>query len=132
VDGVNELWGGLLDPHSVALFPARFQAHGVAGFLVEHTTACTQLLLLPSQAQQLVVLVTTTAAAAAAAACSAVTLERIILSGEVCSSQLFQQLRTCFPTVQILNLYGQTETTGDVLYAILTETRPTTPTTGNL
>ena len=53
VDGVTELWGGLLDPMNVLVSvpPMQLRAKGVLA-LVEDMK-CTQLLLLPSQTSQL-------------------------------------------------------------------------------
>lgn len=113
VDGVTELWGGLLDAMNVlvAVPPAQLRGRGVIA-LVEDMQ-CTQLLLLPSQANQLLL------ASSEIHSCS--NLDRVIVSGEVCSSVLLEQFITRYPRTQLINLYGQTETTGDCLCAVLSD-----------
>jgi acyl-CoA synthetase (AMP-forming)/AMP-acid ligase II len=69
----------------------------------------TQLLLLPSQLSQLLLL----------PQCE--TLQRLIISGEQVSRFMVEQVCSKYPNLQLINLYGQTETTGDVLCAVLTE-----------
>lgn len=71
----------------------------------------TQITLLPSQLSQLFLLPKT----------ALMSLSRIIVSGEPFSESLFLKCRKLLPNCQIVNLYGQTESTGDVLYAILTD-----------
>ena len=113
VDGVTELWGGLLDPMNVivSVLPTQLRDRGVVA-LVEDMD-CTQLLLLPSQANQLLL--------ASSKTNSFLNLDRIIVSGEVCSSMLWEQFQIRYPKIQLINLYGQTETTGDCLCAVLTD-----------
>jgi len=70
----------------------------------------TQLTLLPSQLSQLLLLEPSKLAS----------LERVILSGEALSEALWENARNLLPVnCHILNLYGQTESTGDVLCADL-------------
>jgi acyl-CoA synthetase (AMP-forming)/AMP-acid ligase II/outer membrane protein assembly factor BamB/acyl carrier protein len=113
VDGVSELWGALLDPNNVlvSVTPIELRAKGVIT-LVEDMK-CTQLLLLPSQVSQLLLVSSEKVASH--------NLERVILSGEVCSTMIWEKFQTVYPKTQLINLYGQTETTGDVLYAIISE-----------
>ena len=113
VDGVSELWGALLDSNNVlvSVTPIELRAKGVVT-LVEDMK-CTQLLLLPSQVSQLLLVSSERVASH--------NLERIILSGEVCSTMIWKKFQTVYPLTQLINLYGQTETTGDVLYAIISE-----------
>lgn len=113
VDGVTELWGGLLDPMNVivSVLPMQLRDRGVVA-LVEDMD-CTQLLLLPSQANQLLL--------ASSKTNSFLNLDRIIVSGEVCSAMLWEQFQIRYPKTQLINLYGQTETTGDCLCAVLTD-----------
>lgn len=48
-------------------------------------------------------------------------LERLIVSGEPFGAALWQRVKERLPNVQVMNLYGQTESTGDVLSAELNE-----------
>ena len=106
VDGVTELWCALLDPSVVliAVNPTKLQQEGIQLFL---QLECTQLLLLPSQLVQLLLLPTSP------------TLERVIVSGEPCSAALLKNFQSKYANTELINLYGQTETTGDVLCADL-------------
>lgn len=108
VDGVNELWGGLLDPSSVlvSVRPQRLQAMGVACLY----NKCNQLLLLPSQLQQMLLLPKSD------------TLKRVIVSGEVCAPSVVRTFYAKYSFemgCKLYNLYGQTESTGDVCFALL-------------
>ena len=111
VDGVTELWGGLLDPQSVlvAVSPEQLQGQGIITLIED--MECTQLLLLPSQLNQLLLIDKKSTTS---------TLERCIVSGEVLSTSQYEKFRLSFPKTQLINLYGQTETTGDCLCADLT------------
>ena len=113
VDGVTELWSGLLDPMNilVSVPPRQLRERGVIS-LVEDME-CTQLLLLPSQANQLLL--------ASSETNSLSNLDRIIVSGEVCSPVLLEQFLVRCPKIQLIILYGQTDTTGDCLCAVLSE-----------
>lgn len=46
-------------------------------------------------------------------------LKYIVVSGEPCSSILLNEISSAFPNVCFINLYGSTEVSGDVSYAIL-------------
>ena len=118
VDGITELWCCLLDPDSVlvGVAPSRLQRNGIASLI--HDAKCTQLLLLPSQLHQLFLVV------AGNNGDDCAHLDRLIVSGEVCTTALLERCRQKFPNVQLINLYGQTETTGDCLYAILSDLDP--------
>lgn len=106
VDGVNELLASLLDPNSilVSVPPRELQSHGIASIYDK----CTQLLLLPSQLNQLLLLRTPSKS-----------LERVLISGEVCSSMLVKSFTSSYKSCELINLYGQTESTGDVCCAVL-------------
>ena len=108
VDGVTELWGALLHPTSVlvAVPPLQLQQQGVGAFLLLEIS---QILLLPSQLSQLLLLP------------PIASLKRVLVSGEPCESALLFQFQKQYPETQLLNLYGQTETTGDVCAACLTD-----------
>ncbi|KAI2509685.1 hypothetical protein MHU86_4667 [Fragilaria crotonensis] len=117
VDGVTELLGGILFPqHSfssshqgiVALEPEVLQNEGIGAFLA---AGVTQLTLLPSQLAQLLLLPNDRFS----------TLDRVIVSGEPCPAALLGEFREQVPHATLINLYGQTETTGDVLCAVLTD-----------
>ncbi|CAJ1939289.1 unnamed protein product [Cylindrotheca closterium] len=112
VDGVNELWSGLLDPTSVLVsVPLQhLQKKGIACLYDK----CSHLLLLPSQLQQMLLLP------------KSQSLKRVLVSGEVCSSFLVTQFyaKYDFTECQLYNLYGQTESTGDVCFALLTPPPP--------
>jgi acyl-CoA synthetase (AMP-forming)/AMP-acid ligase II/outer membrane protein assembly factor BamB len=125
VDGVTELWGALLDPSSVlvAVAPSHLQAKGIAALLEK---GCTQLLLLPSQLSQLLLLHHPKSSSSSATLSSPVSsspfpLDRVIVSGEACTTSMLTKFRQQYPTTQLINLYGQTESTGDCLYAVLTD-----------
>ena len=109
VDGVTELLGALLFPPSqlVAVEPDELQKEGIGALLDADVT---QLTLLPSQLLQVLLLPKERFAC----------LERVICSGEPCTSALVDSFREILPNTTLINLYGQTETTGDVLYAVLT------------
>jgi acyl-coenzyme A synthetase/AMP-(fatty) acid ligase len=109
VDGVTELWGALLDPTSmlVAVPPLKLQQQGVGAFL---HLEISQILLLPSQLSQLLLL-----------HIPIPTLKRVLVSGEPCESALLYQFQKQYPETQLYNVYGQTETTGDVCAACLTD-----------
>lgn len=116
VDGVNELIGTLLEPESLLVSyeePIRLQSEGVAS-LLRHSA---QVTLLPSQLEQVLTLSNDDFYFQK--------LQRIIVSGEVCTENLFHQVQKrllCLPqNIQFINLYGQTETTGDVLCALLND-----------
>uniref|UniRef100_A0A448YYU0 Carrier domain-containing protein n=1 Tax=Pseudo-nitzschia multistriata TaxID=183589 RepID=A0A448YYU0_9STRA len=113
VDGVTELWGALLDPMNVLVSvpPLQLRARGIVVLIDE--MKCSQLLLLPSQASQLLL--------ASSNNNPFPHLQRVIVSGEVFSPTLFGRFRIQYPKVQLINLYGQTETTGDCLCAVLTD-----------
>ena len=122
VDGISELWGGLLDPDNVlvSVTSTELRTKGIVTTLVEDMK-CTQLLLLPSQVcSQLLLCSSTTTKKVDSAACHP-HLERVIVSGEVCSTILLEKFRIAYSHTQLINMYGRTEATGDCLYAILSE-----------
>jgi acyl-CoA synthetase (AMP-forming)/AMP-acid ligase II len=110
VDSITELFGALLHPPSVlvAVPPDDLRSQGVGALLEINPT---QVTLLPSQLAQLLLLPIESRAS----------LERVIISGEPCSESLWNKFRETMPQCQLINLYGQTESTGDVLCAVLTE-----------
>lgn len=124
VDGVTELWGALLDPSSlmVAVAPSQLQARGISALL---DMGCTQLLLLPSQLSQLLLLnppsLSPSTSSPSTSSSSSCCLDRVLVSGEVCTTSLLDKFRQHYPNTQLINLYGQTETSGDCLYAVLTD-----------
>lgn len=108
VDGISELWGSLLDESTtlISFSPSTLMAEGIAGILKSEPT---QLLLLPSQIGQLLALPRSS------------TLQRLIVSGEQLSRVSAERFMEAYPQSQLLNFYGQTETTGDVLFAVLSD-----------
>jgi len=128
VDAMAELLGTLLTRESVLIAVAPTKTRGLVdvGQLVA-TTECQQISVLPSQLSQLLDL------------CSVFhqagkqhhplsRLERIIVSGEPLRLELWRRFRSYIYdpsskryTIQLINLYGQTETTADCCGAILTE-----------
>lgn len=120
VDGVTELLGALLEPASLLVTladPEELQAHGVAAFFSADRRSPSQITLLPSQLEQLFVLL----ASSKQQPIVLTGLERIIVSGEPCTERLYRAVRSQLPQCQLINLYGQTETTGDALCAVLTD-----------
>ena len=135
VDGVNALLGALLvfPPSSssssssfnrkiqsqpqklVAVNPDQLQREGIVALL---DAGVNQLTLLPSQLTQLLMLLSNKARF------DRTPLTRVIVSGEPCPSHLIRTFQEQFPKAALINLYGQTETTGDVCYAILTDMSP--------
>jgi acyl-CoA synthetase (AMP-forming)/AMP-acid ligase II/outer membrane protein assembly factor BamB len=128
VDAIAELLGTLLTRQSllVTLEPNRFVVD--VGTIVTRTE-CSQISLLPSQLSQLLQYLQGAKVSDSHPATKiSSSLQRIIVSGEPCSEQLwksFQQIffnkEKCQFTCQLINLYGQTETTGDCCGAILTD-----------
>lgn len=127
VDGVTEIFTSLLQaPDSVLVAmedPTQLQAHGVACFwntttirqeLTDYDCRPTQITLLPSQLEQLLFIHSKPLRG----------LERVIVSGEPCSECLYRLFRKKWPKCQLINLYGQTESTGDVLCAELSAMEP--------
>jgi acyl-CoA synthetase (AMP-forming)/AMP-acid ligase II len=135
VDGITELLTPLTcsigdDDGStsvlVAVEPQLLQQHGI-GILLDWWKP-TQITLLPSQLDMMLSTRTNLLSSS---------LERIIISGEVCSVSTwtkFQQAlathqrhsskkkeHSSVKTMELINLYGQTETTGDVTCAVLTD-----------
>lgn len=100
VDGVNELWTSLLDQDSILVNvpPSDLQSRGIVAIY----NKCSQLLLLPSQLNQMLLLP------------KSLSLERVLVSGEVCSSALVTKFSSMYESCELINLYGQTESTGDV------------------
>ncbi len=72
---------------------------------------CTQITMLPSQLEQLLLL----------PVAPTHSLDMIIISGEPCKASLLINFDQKFPKTRLINLYGQTESTGDAMYAILTD-----------
>jgi acyl-CoA synthetase (AMP-forming)/AMP-acid ligase II/outer membrane protein assembly factor BamB len=111
VDSLTELLGALLQPKEsllVAVEPTDLRDQGLAAVLDLQPT---QITLLPSQLALVLSLPPSTYAS----------LERVIVSGEPCPVALLECFRDKLPGRQLINLYGQTESTGDVLAAILTD-----------
>lgn len=121
VDGVNELLAGLLFPATVlyALNPDDLANRGVRSIL---DTPCTRATMLPTQ---LVALLETLRVESRMEPkllhSKQHSLDIIVISGEPCPASLPSLFRKVFSTSKLINLYGQTETTGDVLCAVLTE-----------
>jgi acyl-CoA synthetase (AMP-forming)/AMP-acid ligase II len=114
VDGVTELLGALLEPASVLLVlsdPVELMEQGLDAFFHNRDLRPSQITLIPSQLEQLFISQSRWKEG----------LERIILSGEPCPERLYRKTRKELPKCQLLNLYGQTETTGDALCAVLSE-----------
>ena len=114
VDSITEILGGLLNPPSilVAVEPETLLEDGLASLLT--TMRPTQITLLPSQLALLFLLPIHTSSS----------LERVIISGEPCPASLVKMFREKLyqkSPCQLINLYGQTETTGDVMAAVLTD-----------
>jgi acyl-coenzyme A synthetase/AMP-(fatty) acid ligase len=111
VDSITELFGALLHPPSVlvAVEPHELREKGLA-LLLDIVQPITQITLLPSQLASLFLLPKE----------NLKSLERIIISGEPCPASLVKQFDERLSSkCQVLNLYGQTESTGDVLAASL-------------
>ncbi|KAG7354917.1 non-ribosomal peptide synthetase [Nitzschia inconspicua] len=122
VDSIAELLGTLLAPETVLVSllggPHATQLTDI-GTLVQSTECC-QVSMLPSQLEQLL-----RYRQSYPNACSC--LKRIIISGEPCTENLWNAFRRAFYDVdkeefhcQLVNLYGQTETTADCCAAVLT------------
>ena len=144
VDAMAEILGTLLTRDSVlvALAPSSLIPQQVVGIgTLVARTECTQISMLPSQLAQLLqynqsclmrrpkddnsdAKSNDKTAVHPSLSC----LRRIIVSGEPCSESLWKAFHKTFYhsenqnyTCQLINLYGQTETTGDVCGAVLTE-----------
>ena len=121
VDSITELLGTLLHPPSilVALDPEDLRDYGIASLLQSPMTCSlppTQITMLPSQLSLLLNHLSNETLAC---------LERIIISGEPCPESLVRRFsEKLAPSCQVINLYGQTESTGDVMVAILTDLGP--------
>ena len=115
VDGITELLSGLLFPPGVlyTFDQKELATQGIAAIL---TSPCTRLTLLPSQLSQLLMLLSQSEDSALKES----ELRTVIVSGEPCSPSIVMQFRNHFPKAKLINLYGQTESTGDVLCAELT------------
>lgn len=117
LDGISELLGTLLHPPSVlvALEPDKLRADGVYALL--RNAKPTQITLLPSQLAQLVLLPVQLGDDEDSLLSS---LERVVVSGEPFTESLLNRSRAVLPPrCQVLNMYGQTESTGDILCADL-------------
>lgn len=135
VDGVNELLGALLTERAIliaAAQPKELLATGVAFFFrnnvnedVDFDYIPTQITMLPSQLEQFLLFIAADSNSEDSNSkhqlLRTAGLERIIVSGELFSKRLYHTVRQQLPHCQILNLYGQTETTGDVLCAVLSD-----------
>ena len=110
VDGIHELLSALLFPPNVlyAIDPNTLATRGVECIL---HSPCTQVTMLPSQLEQLLLLPVPTT----------LFLDTIIISGEPCKASILADFDQKFPKTRLVNLYGQTESTGDVMYAVLTD-----------
>ena len=112
VDSITELFGTLLHPPSVlvAVEPEDLRDNGLVALL--DAVHPTQITMLPSQLATLLLLPKE----------NFLSLDRIIISGEPCPVSLVGLMTEKLPSnCQVLNLYGQTESTGDVLAAVLTD-----------
>jgi acyl-CoA synthetase (AMP-forming)/AMP-acid ligase II len=120
VDSITELFSALLYPPGVlyALDPNELAGQGVSVIL---STPCTRVTMLPSQLSQLLLLLSTTTTATENSHPLHSALKTIIVSGEPCPGSLLIPFRKHFPNTRLVNLYGQTESTGDVLCAVLTD-----------
>jgi acyl-coenzyme A synthetase/AMP-(fatty) acid ligase len=111
VDGVNELLNVCLAP--IQLYPID-PSQGLGSIL---DSVCTRVTMLPSQLAQLLLVVPKEdqGAAESTSTKSTSTLELLVISGEPCSVSLLEDYQNCeyFSNTHLLNLYGQTETTGD-------------------
>ena len=131
VDGVTELLSGLLSFESLLVCPCStiLQNQGIASILLtgEFSAECTQVTMLPSQLQQLLLVLEDNYQHHKVDDNSnmietpIVHLERVIVSGEACLVQVLGAFRRLLPSAELINLYGQTETTGDVTCAVLTD-----------
>lgn len=122
VDGVTELLTALLEHDSILLVqadPDTLLREGVARWFQneQEDWQPTQITLLPSQMEQVLLLMRHDSQLRRNCA----RLERLVVSGEICSEQLYRNVRTALPQCQFINLYGQTETTGDCLCAVLSD-----------
>jgi acyl-CoA synthetase (AMP-forming)/AMP-acid ligase II len=111
VDSFTELFGALLQPAEsllVAAEPTDLRDQGLAAVLDLQPT---QITVLPSQLTLVLSLPPLTYAS----------LERVVVSGELCPAGLLERFRDKLPGRQLVNLYGQTESTGDVMAAVLTD-----------
>jgi acyl-CoA synthetase (AMP-forming)/AMP-acid ligase II len=111
VNGVNELLNVCLAP--IQLYPID-PSQGLGSIL---DSVCTRVTMLPSQLAQLLLVVPKEdqGAAESTSTKSTSTLELLVISGEPCSVSLLEDYQNCeyFSNTHLLNLYGQTETTGD-------------------
>jgi acyl-CoA synthetase (AMP-forming)/AMP-acid ligase II len=124
VDGIHELLGPLLFPPSqlVATKTTTSMERSTPGNYVSYEdrlgslagTGVTQLTLLPSQLRYLLEHDSTGKGPWSS-------LERVIVSGEFCPPSVVKRFLERFPRTTLIHLYGQTESTGDVLCAILSE-----------
>lgn len=132
VDGVTELLSGLLSFESLLVCPdpIMLQNQGIAAVLLSGETSakCTQVTLLPSQLQQLLLVLEddhqrhkVDEKSSIKNKTPPVYLGRVIVSGEACPVQVLESFRRLLPLAELINLYGQTETTGDVTCAVLTD-----------
>eukprot|EP00977_Amphora_coffeiformis_P021280 scaffold9134_cov170-Amphora_coffeaeformis.AAC.4 len=121
VDSITELLGTLLHPPSilVAVDPDVLRDQGLVALLSSTTSFSpppTQITMLPSQLSILLNHLPNETLAC---------LERIIISGEPCPGSLVCRFSEKLdPACQVINLYGQTESTGDVMVAVLTDLGP--------
>ena len=121
VDSIAELLGTLLHPPSilVAVDPDVLRDQGLASLLSsasDFSPPPTQITMLPSQLSLLLNHLSNDTLAC---------LERVIISGEPCPESLVCRFsEKLSSSCQVINLYGQTESTGDVMAAILTNLGP--------
>jgi acyl-coenzyme A synthetase/AMP-(fatty) acid ligase len=111
VDAITELFSSLLFPPSVlyAFDPLELASRGVE--LILHSP-CTQVTMLPTQLEQLLLL---------SPPQEKHSLQTIIVSGEPCKACILPKFQHEYPNTKLINLYGQTESTGDVLCAVLSD-----------
>ena len=120
VDSITELFGALLFPPTVLVGfdQDELASQGLGAILLNKQFRVTQVTMLPSQLSQLLLLLPSSPSTQQQ---HDISLERVIVSGEPCSVSLYQNFVNKLPGVALINLYGQTETTGDVLCAVLTD-----------
>lgn len=109
VDSITEMFSSLLFPPTVlyAFLPEELDSRGVELIC---DSPCTQVTMLPSQLEQLLLL-----------SPQKHSLQTVIVSGEPCKACILSRFQQTYPSTRLINLYGQTESTGDVLCAVLSE-----------
>ncbi|WP_067497203.1 non-ribosomal peptide synthetase, partial [Actinoplanes sp. TFC3] len=116
IDGTTELLGGLVAGATVVIADETAAADGSALARLVHESGATQLLAVPSLA----------AALAESAAEQVRGLERWITSGEALDAGTVAALAAASPDAELVNSYGASENTGDVLAGTVTPGQPVT------